>query len=408
MDQGPSFEMPGATTETYPAPGWGAPPPPQPPPSPPRPPQRSPSSASWVLAGIVGALVGALVSGGIVAIAVDSRTKNAPATVTRPSNSVTQPGDIASILAKVEPAVVSISTRGFAQGDFFDVVPSEGAGTGMIVTPDGDVVTNAHVVSGASQIKVKLATGEKVYDARLVGADTSADVALLHIQGADRLPTVKVGRSADLQVGDSVVAIGNALALPGGPTVTSGIVSALDRTISDPRDALEHLIQTDAAINPGNSGGPLVDSRAEVVGMNTAVIQRASNEAAAQNIGFAIASDTFMPIVEDLRAGHSTASANRAYLGVVTVTVNAQVRQRYGLSADEGAMVVESTTETPAAAAGLRPQDVITKLGDDTIASSEDLGAAVRKHKPGDSVQVTYRRGSAQQTVTLTLATRPG
>jgi S1-C subfamily serine protease len=358
------------------------------------------------VAALVGALVGAIVAGGIVAVFSDSDGQAVSTRVTRPSNSLSQAGDIGSILTEVEPAVVSISTEGFAQDRFFDVAPSEGAGTGMILTPDGDVLTNAHVVANASQIKVKLSTSEKVYDANLVGADPTADVALLHLQGASGLPTVKFGRSADLQVGDSVITIGNALALPGGPTVTSGIISALDRTISDPSAGLEHLIQTDAAINPGNSGGPLLNVKAEVVGMNTAVIQRASDEAAAQNIGFAIASDTIGPIVEELRKGGST-SSNRAFLGVVTVTVNEQVRQRYGLQAEEGAMVVQVNPGAPASQAGLEPQDVITKLGDDELTSSEDLGSAVRKHQPGEQVTVTFERGSTQRTATVTLERRP-
>ena len=238
----------------------------------------------------------------------DTQPVAAPSTVThhggRPtpatSAPLARPGDIYSILDRVEPAVVSVSVSGFAQDDLTSVTPRAGAGTGVILTPDGDVLTNAHVIANAGAIKVKLPTGDKTYDAVLLGSDPAADVAVIHVQGVSNLPTVTLGRSANVRVGDQVVAIGNALALPGGPTVTTGIVSALDRTIGSGTRRLTNLIQTDAAINPGNSGGPLVNANAEVVGINTAVIQ-ASSQGDAQNIGFAIASDTIRPMIEDLR-----------------------------------------------------------------------------------------------------------
>src|SRR5438046_2018321 len=154
--------------------------------------------------------------------------------------------------------------------------------------------TTAHVVGNANSIKGKLANGE-TKDADLVGTDPVADLALIKIRDVRDLPTVDLGRSSALRVGDSVVAIGNALALPGGPTVTEGIVSALDRTIGTRSDRLEHLIQTDAAINPGNSGGPLVNADGQVIGINTAVLQQTGSDAVAQNIGFAIAIDTIKP-----------------------------------------------------------------------------------------------------------------
>ncbi|HYX43419.1 MAG TPA: trypsin-like peptidase domain-containing protein [Acidimicrobiales bacterium] len=201
-----------------------------------------------------------------------------------------------------------------------------------------------------------------------------------------------LGRSADLQVGDEVVAIGNALALPGGPTVTTGIVSALDRAIQvDPRQRLEHLIQTDAAINPGNSGGPLVNAAGEVVGVNTAVAGSGAGGAAAQNIGFAIASDTVRPIVEDLRAEGAT--GGRAVIGVTTTTS----------SSGDGAFVLDVLSGSAADVAGLQPGDVVVALGSDRVRSSDDLLTAVRKHRPGDRVEITWNRGSRSQSATLTL-----
>jgi S1-C subfamily serine protease len=299
--------------------------------------------------------------------------------------------------------VVSISTRGFTR-DLFNVVPSSGAGTGMILSADGDLLTNAHVVANASRIEVKLSNG-KTMSARLVGSDPRADVALLKIQDASGLPVVQVGKSADLRVGDDVVAIGNALALPGGPTVTEGIVSALDRAIGTGSDVLEHLIQTDAAINPGNSGGPLVNASGQVVGMNTAVIQ-STGQSDAQNIGFAIASDTFKPIVEQLRTEPGSAS-DRAFLGVYTQNLNENIQSRLGVQAGAGALVVQVTPGTPADQAGLAPGDVITGLGGGTVRSSDELGTEVRKHKPGDKVELRWQRGSSDRTASVTLAQVP-
>ena len=384
MDQRPVFEIPGAADQSPP----GPPPPPPAPPSPGRTGERR--KPGWLAAAVVGALVGAAVSGGIVALVEDSDGSGTAGPTTRadrPSATVSRPGDIRSILDRVEPAVVSISTRGFSQG-FFEVVPTSGAGTGIILTPDGDVLTNAHVVAGASRIQVKLSTSDRTFNATLVGGDDAADLALLRLEGASDLPTVTLGRSADLQVGDEVVAIGNALALPGGPTVTTGIVSALDRAIQvDPRRRLEHRIQTDAAINPGNSGGPLVNAAGEVVGVNTAVAGGAS----AQNIGFAIASDTVRPIVEDLRA--EGAAGGRAVIGVTTGAT----------SAGDGAFVLDVVPGSAAEAAGVEAGDVIVALGSDRVRSSDDLLAAVRKHRPGDRVELTWNRGGRSQSATVTL-----
>ncbi len=374
-----------------------------PPPPPPDAPSQRRGARTWLISALIGAVVGALVSAGIVVGLDDDRTgRQATSGSSRPSAQIGTPGDIRAILDRVEPAVVSISSRGF--DDFFRAIPSEGSGTGMVLTPDGDVLTNAHVVAGATSIKVKLGTSDRTYDATVVGTDPTSDVALLRIQGARELPTVTLGRSDDLQVGDQVVAIGHALALPGGPTVTTGIVSALDRTIGDGSERLENLIQTDAAINPGNSGGPLVNANGEVVGMNTAVIQRAGR-AEAQNIGFAIASDTIRPIVEELRTGGTPA---RAFLGVSTYDVNEQTQRGFGLRSSEGALVVGVYAGSPAEAAGLQRGDVITHVGDERITSPEELSSVIREHKPGDRVDVRWERGGERRSATVTLSQTAG
>jgi putative serine protease PepD len=209
---------------------------------------------------------------------------------TRPSAYVT-PGDTASILAAVEPAVVLIRTElaRFGSGGV------SGAGTGMILTSDGEVLTNAHVVNGASRITVTLNGETKTRSAHLLAADTANDVALIQIDGVSGLPTVTLGDSSTSEVGDDVIAIGDALDLENGFTVTEGIVSALNRSIDAEGESLSGLLQTDAAINSGNSGGPLVNAGGQVIGMNTAVAGDA------QNIGFAIPVDRLKTEIAQLR-----------------------------------------------------------------------------------------------------------
>jgi putative serine protease PepD len=205
------------------------------------------------------------------------------------------PLNVADVVAKVEPAVVSIEvqiSRGVRSG--------VAAGSGLILTPDGDVLTNAHVVEGATAIRVNLVGESSARSATLVGADAQADLAVLHIAGARDLPTAPLGKSADLRVGDDVVAIGNALALTGGPTVSRGIVSALNRSLDTDTGTMSGLAQTDTAISSGNSGGPLVNALGQVVGINTAVAT-STRSTTAENIGFAIPVDRAVPVVQRLR-----------------------------------------------------------------------------------------------------------
>ncbi|HWI03145.1 MAG TPA: trypsin-like peptidase domain-containing protein, partial [Acidimicrobiales bacterium] len=303
---------------------------------------------------------------------------------------ITQTGDVQSILAKVQPGVVYIHSQASRGGRFF---PTQGAGTGVILTPDGEVLTNAHVVAGASSIRINLPGETQNRDATLIAADSGNDLALLKITGASNLPTVELGSSDALRVGDDVVAIGNALDLRGGFTVTRGIVSALNRSIGAVDGArLSGLIQTDAAINPGNSGGPLVNSAGQVIGINTAI------DGQGQNIGFAIAIDKAKPIVERLRSGQSTAATPRAYLGVSS---------QIAADGTPGATIVDVGAGTPAAGAGIQVGDVIVGLDNTQINDPDDLSEAIGAKKPGDRVTVTYNRNGARRTVQLNLGTRP-
>ena len=368
-------------------------------PTPPVAPSAATRSPSWLWPALIGALIGALVAGGLVA-AFGRKTTTRTATNFGANSSKIVSSDVQSVLAKVEPGVVNVRTQGFSQNEFFQPEPEQGAGTGMIITPDGDVLTNAHVIANATNITVTLTTDNSTHNAVLLGSDPTADVAVIKMQGVSNMKTVTLGRSSTMRVGDDVVAIGNALALPGGPTVTHGIVSAVDRTIDAENERLEHLIQTDAAINPGNSGGPLANAAGEVIGMNTAVAGQA------QNIGFAIAMDTVKPVADQLKAGKGVVRAT-AFLGVTTVTVTSDIQQRFGLSVSKGALVRDASPGSGADSAGLKTGDVVVKFGNDDITSSDDLSAAVRKHQPGDKVEVTWMRGNQRQTATVTLGSRP-
>ena len=352
-----------------------------------------------LMAAAVGAVVGALVAGLVVAAFKDDKSAAPGGTLTFSNNTskIGRTGDIQEILAKVQPAVVSIRTRTLSLGDFLRPVPGEGAGTGFVIAPDGVMVTNNHVVAGAQSIEVVFADDRKM-PARVLGRDPTTDLAVLKVDASD-LPIAVLGDSDALRVGDDVIAIGNALGLQGGLTVTRGIVSAEDRTITaEDGTRLEHVIQTDTAINPGNSGGPLVNSAGEVVGINTAV---AGN---AENIGFSIAINAAKPIIEQLRQG---GTRSRPFLGVKMFTVTPSVAEELGLKAASGALVADVTAGSGAEVAGLRTGDVITSIDGKEVKAAEDVTSAVNSHKPGDEMKVTYRRGDETTEVTVKLGERP-
>lgn len=268
---------------------------------------------NWVLVVILTAVIAAVVGGVIGYVAASHSQQTIVERFFPNAGSFAKPADIQSLLSKVEPAVVSIDTTGVLRGGSSGEV--EGAGTGMILTAAGEVLTNNHVVAGAQSVTVTLFGQSAPLRAHIIGTDPAQDLALVQIENQHGLPTVDLGDSNQALVGDNVLAIGNALALAGGLSVTEGIVSSKDRSLTATSEVtgrsenLSGLIQTDAAINSGNSGGPLVNSRGEVIGMNTAVAESTQGNAPAQNIGFAIAIDTIKPLLALLRSGGTGSSA---------------------------------------------------------------------------------------------------
>lgn len=335
------------------------------------------------------------------------------------SNSNTSGGklNVAAVAAKVDPGIVDITS----------VLGSAGvaAGTGMILTSSGDVLTNNHVVNGATSISAQIDGKGPKYRVRVLGTDVTQDVALLQLLGTSGLHTVRIGNSASLAVGDPVVAIGNALDLPGPPTVTAGIVSALGRSI-DASDAgsgaTEHLtglIQTDAPINPGNSGGPLANAAGQVIGMNTAASQGSSTQAAT-NIGFAIPIDEAISIaqqIEQHKPSNLVQVGQKGYIGVkvedVSVAENGGGQDPFGGPAgptpgtQHGAYIVGVEPSSPATGAGLQTGDVITGVNGHPVTTAAALGNALRSDEVGARVSVTWVTPS-RATHTATLSLGPG
>ena len=303
------------------------------------------------------------------------------------------------LVAEVAPAVVSIVVETVSYNWFWQAVPQTGAGSGIIISSDGYIVTNNHVVEDAEKVTVTLSDG-RTFDATVVGTDAQTDLAVVKIDASNLSYLHFLSNSLEqLSVLDPVVAVGNALALPGGPTWTTGVVSNLGRSIEEETGVvLDDLIQTDAAINAGNSGGPLLDTAGQVVGINVAI---ASN---AENIGFAISTDTIIPVVESLIAEGKVV---RPWLGVSVMTVTPAVQRYYHLSVNAGALITSVSSGSPADEAGLRAGDVIVKIDDGDINTAAELTTAISSHQIGDQIEIVYYRGSVQQVANATLEESP-
>ena len=297
----------------------------------------------------------------------------------------------------LKPSIVQVVTDILAMGFSNQPAPSKGVGTGIILDEQGNILTNNHVIDGAQSIAVTLSNGDS-FPAELIGGDFSTDLAIIRIQ-ADGLSPAQLGLSSKLQVGQDVIAIGHALGLEGGPTVSKGVVSALGRSIdTDAQTTIVDLIQTDASINPGNSGGALVNSSAEVVGINTAIIQ------GSQGIGFAINIDDAKVVVAQLiEIGY----VDRGFLGITPVNVTAGLADRMELSISEGVLVARVIPGTAADEAGLSEGDVIVQLGDEPISNNGELGKFLIAHPPGETVELVYFRRGTKISTEITLRQRP-
>lgn len=302
---------------------------------------------------------------------------------------------LSSLVDKVKPAVATISVESLTRGLFFDFT-DEGAGSGMVVRSDGYIVTNFHVIQDARDIKVSL-PGGGTYDARVVGKDALTDLAVLKIE-ADGLATVSFGNSNSMAVGDWVVAVGNVLALKGGPTVTLGIVSAMGRTLTTDRGTLYDLLQTDAAINEGNSGGPLVNLNGEVVGINTAILRDA------QGIGFAISSSIASPIIDSL-IEHGRVV--RPLIGLTGADVTPSRASQLGLNVTEGVIVTRLSRDGPAFRAGLRVGDVITKLDGIPTPDMARFLTLLWTYDVADVVRIEYTSNGKTLETSVELLERP-
>jgi serine protease Do len=284
---------------------------------------------------------------------------------------------------KVSESLVMINSMRLERR-FYGLVPSEGQGSGIVLDRDGLIVTNNHVIDGATRVQVNLKDGRTLVG-EVVGADEQTDVAIVRVDARD-LPAADLGDSERLRVGQFVLAIGNALGLPGGPTVSMGVLSAIGRPLPGTDFIFEGLLQTDAAVNPGNSGGPLADLEGKVIGINTAMVPYA------QGVGFAVPINTVKRIAtEILEKGR----VSRRWIGIAGVDLSPQLSRRYGITADSGFLVAELVPGSPSHIAGIRAGDVIVAAGGSAVKHTKDLLFALSKVSEGDAMELDVdRRGS--------------
>jgi len=304
---------------------------------------------------------------------------------------------IPEVVMKVKPSVVSINVEVTAYDFFNQPVKEEGAGSGWIIDEDGYIVTNNHVVQDADTVTVTLNDG-RIFQAESVKTDALTDLAVVKID-THNLPALNVGDSSKLEVGDSVVAIGNALGQ--GISATAGIVSALDISLdTSPGQTLLGLIQTDAAINPGNSGGPLVNTAGEVIGIDSIKVAQVGVE----GMGYAISINEAAPIIDALiKTGYIV----RPWLGIGISTVDAFVASLYNLPVDKGILIANVVKDSPADKAGLKEGDIITAINGKEITDTSELRKEITASEIGQTVEITYQRGDSEETASVTLAESP-
>lgn len=367
---------------------------------------KTPLIATGIVAGILlllgfGVMAGIIIGDKTTETASSSKimtaTEDGNTTVTKTES------DIAAVAAKVSPSVVSILTKTQAESYFGGSTSQEGAGTGIIVSKDGYVMTNNHVIQDVSNVAVVDSSGNLYESVTVVGRDPLNDVAFLKIKSNKEFTAATLGNSATVRTGQQVVAIGNALGQYSN-TVTSGIISGTGRPITastgnGQSETLNDLIQTDASINPGNSGGPLLNMSGQVIGINTAIIEDANG------IGFSIPINSTKGVLAGVL---EKGTVDRAFLGVNYVNLTPALARQYKLSVNQGAYVyagqgkVATANGSPAEKAGLKSGDVITKLDDNEINSANGLSTLIGQYRPGDTITVTYLRSGETKTAPLT------
>lgn len=303
---------------------------------------------------------------------------------------------VLDILERVSKSVVNMSTIRLVYSMFYQVVPVQGVGSGTIIDTNGFVLTNNHVVQDAEKIAVTLWNGE-VLKGKIQGTCTTHDTAVIRVE-KEELVAAELGDSDNLRVGQRVYAIGNPFGLAGGPSVTSGVISAVKRTIESERGLLENLVQTDAAINPGNSGGPLVDLEGKVVAINTAIVPFA------QGIGFAIPINA----AKECSGGMVTEGiSTRPWLGITGLSLTGEISRYYNLPVEEGVLVTKIMNDSPAEDAGIVVGDIILKVGNAMIYHIEDLLREIHKRKIGEKMSVIVFRNGRERGLEAILREMP-
>jgi serine protease Do len=304
-------------------------------------------------------------------------------------------GQVTAAVEKLSESIVSVSSMRLERR-FFGMVPLEGQGSGIILDRNGLIVTNNHVIDGANQVHISLKDG-RTFTGEVVGSDEATDVAVIRVDASD-LPAAELGDSEAVRVGQLVLAIGNALALPGGPTVSMGVLSAKGRPLPGSDFIFEGLLQTDAAVNPGNSGGPLADLEGRIIGITTLMIPYA------QGMGFAIPINTVKKIAQEIL---QNGRVSRRWIGISGVDVTPQLARRYSLQAESGFLVAEVVPRSPAEYAGLRNGDVVTGADGSGVKHTKDLLLAISKVGIGGKVKLDINRMGRTGTLEVSPAEAP-
>jgi S1-C subfamily serine protease len=393
-----------------PVPAWAPPPPPAPP----------VSNSVWhqiaaavVIAAVVAAAAGAGI-GWSLARTINAHNGTAQTNTQPITQQPAQPGspiqpapsaggrlNTDAIAAKVDPAIVDINTV---------VGSGQAAGTGQIVTSNGEILTNNHVVDRSTSIQVTIAGRSQTYSAHVIGVDPSADIALIQIDGVSGLPTVSFASASSVKVGDPILALGNALGQGGTPDVSQGSITALDQTITaseggSKSEQLTGMLQSDATIYPGDSGGPIVNSSGQVVGMITAGDVQGFRSSAS-TVNYAIPSDTLLSVINQIRSGQASSQiiyGQTGYIGVTVQNIDSGISAQLNLKVSSGALVQGVQSSSPAASAGITRYSVITSVAGTSITNIDDLGSTLLAHKPGERVPITWVNQSGTHTATVTL-----